>query len=186
MNNEKFRVGKVSGLLISGLLISIVLIGAGLVYLAQSNSVSGASFGFEKNIDVRKSADAESVAGCMRSCEDMLAGWLAMNPDSKNYTRQGEKIKAKAQQCLGMNTLAGFPFTKEQILLSCGLVEPTCREIPRGTSINDGACANIPFIGELLNLPQCCTVEKPSVDCGVNAEWVVGVAAFPVCYIPGS
>ena len=139
MNNGKFRVSKVLGLL-----VSIVLIGAGLVYVAQTSSVSEASFGFEKNIEARKSADAESVEGCMLSCSDMLAGWLAMNPDSKNYARQMEKIEAKAEQCLAMNELAGLPFNEEEILLSCGLgQESECKEIPRDVSIDSGACGDI-------------------------------------------
>lgn len=180
MNKEKFRLSN-----ISGLLISIVLIGAGLVYFAQNSSVSEASFGFEKNIDVRKSADAESVAGCMQSCEDMLAGWLQMNPNSPNYTRQKDKIEAKAEQCLGMNELAGLPFSEEEILASCGLESPRCVAVDEGTLLH-GVCTD-PSAIEALGLPQCCTVTAPGgVNCGADAEWVVGVAAFPVCYIPGS
>ena len=106
-------------------LLAIVIIGAGLFYLGEIHAVSGASFGFEKNTAERKSADADGVAGCMQSCEDMMAGWISMNPDSKNYARQREKIEAKAAQCLAMNTLADFPFSEEDILRSCGL-EPEC------------------------------------------------------------
>ncbi len=166
-------------------IITILLIGIGFIYLAQ-NSIAGASFGFEKNANHRKSADRESVAGCIQSCEDMLAGWLEMNPDSKNYTRQGEKIEAKAEQCLAMNELAGFPYSEDEILASCGLSAPHCVEIsPRDISF--GSCADISWIGE-TNLSQCCGVEGPQggIDCGTEGEWVVGVAAVPTCYIPGS
>jgi len=180
MTKQKFGRSK-----ILALLVAVMVIGTALAYSTQSNAVNGASFGFEKNIHARKSADKESVAGCMQSCEDMLAGWLTMNPDSKNYTRQREKIEAKGGQCLAMNTLAGFPFTDVEILHSCGL-ETQCVEIPPDTSIHSGACADISWIDE-VNLPQCCTKESPrGIDCGAEAEWVVGVAAFPVCYIPGS
>ncbi|MDA2922269.1 hypothetical protein MYX07_03305 [Patescibacteria group bacterium AH-259-L07] len=180
MNKEKFRLSN-----ISALLIAVMVIGVGLVYFAQSSSASGTSFGFEKNIHERKSADEESVAGCMQSCEDMLAGWLEMNSDSKNYTRQRKKIEAKAEQCLAMNTLAGFPFSEEEILLSCGL-GAKCEEIPPDISIHSGACKDISWIDE-VNLPQCCTEDTPrGIDCGADTEWVVGVAAFPVCYIPNS
>ncbi len=166
-------------------LTGIALIGAGLFYVGQVGSVNGASFGFEKNASKRNSADAESVAGCMQSCENMLAGWISMNPDSPNYSRQREKIEAKAAQCLAMNALAGSPFSEENILLSCGL-RSECVEIPPDMSVDSGACGNVALIGE-LHLPQCCTTERPrGIDCGVDAEWVVGVAAFPVCYIPHS
>ena len=148
--------------------------------IVMGQGVTAQGFGFEKNIEVRKGADADSVAGCMQSCEDMLAGWLEMNPSSPNYTRQGEKIQAKAQQCLGMNKLAGSPFTEEEILASCGL-GAECVEIPPEISIDLGVCTDLSHIGE-FGLPQCCTTETPrGVDCGADQEWVVGVAAFPVC-----
>ena len=163
------------------ILILGIIIALGIV-LGQGAVAQG--FGFEKNIDVRKSADAESVEGCMLSCSDMLAGWLVMSPDSKNYTRQQEKIEAKAQQCLGMNELASSSFTQEEILASCGIA-PRCVEVTP-EQIHLGACTDTSLIGE-LNLPQCCTLEGPGgIDCGADAEWVVGVAAFPTCYIPGS
>ena len=161
---------------------------AALVYIAQM-SVAGASFGFEKNAQHRKSADAEGVAGCMLSCQDMLAGWLEMNPDSKNYTRQQEKIAAKSEQCLAMNEFAGSPFSEEEILISCGLTpsEPSCKEVS-AEDIHSGSCADVSWIKE-ANLPQCCALEGgPSGDflCGAEGEWVVGVAAFPVCYVSNS
>lgn len=161
--------------------ISILILGIMIAF-----GVAAQGFGFEKNIQHRQSADAESVAGCMQSCEDMLSGWLEMNPDSKNYTRQQEKIIAKAEQCLAMNELAGSPYSEEKILASCGLSAPRCVEIsPRDISL--GSCTDTSWIGE-TNLPQCCGIEGPQggIDCGAEAEWVVGVAAFPTCYIPGS
>lgn len=159
---------------------------AAVLVLQGGAALSVQAFGFEKNVQHRKSADAESVAGCMQSCQDMLAGWLEMNPDSPNHTRQKEKIEAKALQCLGMNELAGFPFNEEQILASCGLAAPRCVEVSP-EQIHFGACADISFIKE-ANLPQCCSTEGPlhGIDCGAGAEWVVGVAAFPTCYVPGS
>lgn len=161
--------------------ISIVILGIMVAF-----GVAAQGFGFEKNIEHRKSADAESVTGCMLSCQDMLAGWLKMNPNSKNYTRQGEKIEAKAQQCLAMNTLADYPFGEEEILASCGLA-PSCVAVSAG-DVHSGACKDLSWVNE-TNLPQCCSLEgMPSGDqlCGADAEWVVGVAALPTCYIPSS
>ena len=173
-------------IILLSILVSGMMVATG-VLLAQGSGTSAAAngFGFEKNIEVRKGADADSVAGCMQSCENMLAGWLEMNPNSPNYTRQGEKITAKAQQCLGMNELAGYPYSEEKILASCGL-GPSCVEVdPRNVSF--GSCAANSFIEE-ANLPQCCGIKGPQggINCGAEEEWVVGVAAFPVCYIPGS
>ncbi len=145
------------------------------------------AFGFEKNIQHRKSADVGSVEGCMQSCEDMLAGWLEMNPNSKNYDTQKEKIETKAKQCLSMNELAGFPYSEEEIIQSCGMEsEPECVEVFE-EDIFYGACTDISSIGE-LNLPQCCGIEGPlhGIDCGADEEWVVGITAVPVCYISNS
>jgi len=224
----------------------VLVLTSAFVLLVFGASVVANSFGFEKNVGHRKSADTESVLGCMVSCQEMLAGWLEMNPDSKNYARQQEKIAAKAEQCLAMNELAGFPVAEQEILDSCGqqssCVEPVdcvfrndlseeeiaalpacinvppcdadpfdpnifgidgqgnlcdpekqcdgstpeCHEIPPEISINEGACLDISAIDE-IGIPQCCTTETPrGIDCGVDQEWVVGVAAFPVCYILGS
>lgn len=155
--------------------------------LQGGEALSVQAFGFEKNIQHRKSADAESVAGCMQSCHDMLAGWLLMNSTSKHYALQKEKIEAKAQQCLSMNELAGFPFSEEEILASCGLSAPRCVELSPDITLDSGACTDVSFIEE-ADLPPCCSAEGPlhGMDCGADAEWVVGVAAFPVCYIPHS
>lgn len=167
-------------------LIIVIAISASLVYFAQAGVVSGNSFGFEKNASHRKSADAEGVAGCMQSCQDMRAGWLEMNPDSKNYTSQKEKIEAKAEQCLAMNTLAGSPVSEAEIFASCGIEPQRCVEVTTDISPISGACGDISWIKE-TGLPQCCVDRAPGgLDCGVDAEWVVGVAAFPSCYIPNS
>jgi len=156
-----------------------------LVYAAQT---SAASFGFEKNTHNRKSADAEGVAGCMQSCQDMLAGLGEMNSDSKNYPRQQEKITAKAEQCVAMNVLvAGSPFTEADILKSCGLAAPRCVEILDG-SLHLGICADVSLIGK-LGIPQCCSIAGGLHEvegCGKDAEWVVGVASHFVCYVPNS
>lgn len=162
-----------------------ILIALGVVF---GQEVVAQGFGFEKNISHRKSADRESVTGCMQSCQDMLAGWLEMNPNSPNYARQGEKIEAKAEQCLAMNTLAGSPFTEAEILASCGLTAASSCTVVTPEEIHSGACGDISFIKE-ANLPPCCSLEGgPDGDllCGAEGEWVVGVAAFPTCYIPGS
>lgn len=170
-------------IIVTGMIIAI-----GILFVQGSSAFAVAdSFGFEKNILHRKSADTESVLGCMTSCQEMFAGWQEMSSDSPNYTRQEEKIEAKAQQCLGMNDLAGSPFTEAEILESCGLepAGPECVEVTL-EQIHFGACTDISLIGE-LNLPPCCTQEGPGgLDCGVNKEWVVGIAAIPTCYIPGS
>lgn len=171
--------------------ISIIILGMMIALgVVWGQRATAEGFGFEKNTKIRKSADAESVAGCMQSCQDMLAGWQEMNPDSPNYIRQEEKIAAKAEQCLAMNELAGFPISQKEILASCGLTPPDGPECA-GVSpeqIHFGACGDISFIKE-ANLPQCCSLEGgPSGDllCGTEGEWVVGVAAFPTCYIPSS
>ncbi len=166
--------------------IVVLVFVAALVYVAQVRAV-GASFGFEKNAQQRKSADAEGVAGCMLSCQDMLAGWLEMDPNSPNYTRQQKKIAAKSEQCLAMNELAGFPYSEAEILASCGLAAPRCVEIST-EELHSGACTDTSVIKE-LNLPQCCALEGGlggDLLCGAEAEWTVGVAAFPVCYVSNS
>jgi len=221
---------------------SIVVLGIMIAFgVVLGQGITAQGFGFEKNTQVRKSADAESVTECIQSCEEMLAGWLEMNPDSKNYDLQSDKIEAKSEQCLAMNELAGFPVAKQVILASCGQQSscvapvdcvfrnlsgkeiaalpactnvppcdadpfdpnifgvdeqgnlcdpekqcdgstPECVEIPLGIPINEGACGSLSFI-ETEDLPQCCTEEKPEIDCGLGAEWVVGFAIFPGCFI---
>ncbi|MBS3071290.1 hypothetical protein J4407_03250 [Candidatus Pacearchaeota archaeon] len=69
-------------------------------------------------------------------------------------------------------------------MVHCGEV-PQCVEVSP-EEIHFGACTDISLIGE-LNILQCCTLEGPGgIDCGANQEWVVGVAAFPTCYISNS
>ncbi len=65
-------------------------------------------------------------------------------------------------------------------------------EVPQCVKVNprnlfQGACTDISWIEE-TNLPQCCGFEGPQggINCGADQEWVVGVAASPTCYIPGS
>ena len=113
-------------------------------------------FGFEKNVEHRKSADTESVLGCMESCEDMLAGWLEMNPDSKNYARQQEKIAAKAEQCLAMNELAGFPIAEQEILASCGQdSHSSCVEPVDCVFRNDLSEEELAALPACTNIPPC-------------------------------
>ena|SRR3989344_8041425 len=70
-------------------------------------------------------------------------------------------------------------------MVHCEEPVPQCVEVSE-REVSSGACADLSLIGE-LNIPQCCTLEGPGgIDCGAEQEWVVGVAAFPVCYIPGS
>lgn len=74
----------------------------------------------------------------------------------------------------------------DKAIANGGQVHCDCTEIPHGISINDGACLDISAIDE-IGIPQCCTTETPrGVDCGADAEWVVGVTALPVCFISGS
>src|SRR3989344_4658391 len=64
---------------------------------------------------------------------------------------------------------------------------PQCSVVSQ-EEIHSGACTDLSFI-QGTTLPQCCSLEgQPSGDliCGADQEWVVGVAAFPTCYIPGS
>ncbi|PIS17213.1 MAG: hypothetical protein COT59_01915 [Candidatus Nealsonbacteria bacterium CG09_land_8_20_14_0_10_42_14] len=61
-----------------------------------------------------------------------------------------------------------------------------CVEVdPR--EISFGACTDISLIEE-LGLSQCCGIKGPQggINCGAEEEWVVGIAAVPTCYIPGS
>jgi len=152
-----------------------------LVMLVMSITVLAGFGDGEKLQPGKRSADAEGVSECMQSCEDMVEGWLEMNPNSNNYLKQKEKIARKALQCLRMNEWAGFPETVEDILTSCGQ-QNNCVEIPQGTSINDGTCAPTDLISK-LDLSPCCTEEQPDQKCGVNENWVVGTGAIPSCYI---
>ena len=71
--------------------------------------------------------------------------------------------------------------------LVCGEEVSQCVAVSK-EEIHSGACADLSFI-QKTNLPQCCSLEwQPSGDviCGADQEWVVGVAAFPTCYVPGS
>ena len=71
----------------------------------------------------------------------------------------------------------------QEPVLVCG---EECREIPPEISINEGACGDLAFIEE-TNLPQCCTEDRPDrIDCGPEAEWVVGFAISPGCFILNS
>jgi len=71
----------------------------------------------------------------------------------------------------------------DEAITSDGQVHCDCTEIPPKISIDDGVCTDLSRIGE-LGLPQCCTLEAPNgTDCGADQDWVVGVAAFNVCFI---
>ena len=64
--------------------------------------------------------------------------------------------------------------------------ESECIEVdPR--EISFGACTDISLIDE-LNIPQCCGFEGPQggIDCRADQGWVVGITAFPTCYISNS
>ena len=71
-------------------------------------------------------------------------------------------------------------------MVHCEEPVPHCVEVSE-REVQSGACTDLSFIQE-ANLPQCCSLEGPvgGLSCGDEAEWVVGVAAFPTCYIPGS
>src|SRR3989344_2257592 len=79
-----------------------------------------------------------------------------------------------------------FDAAHEPVLV-CGEEAPQCVEVS-SEEIHSGACTDLSFIQE-TNLPQCCSLEgQPSGDllCGADQEWVVGIAAFPTCYISNS
>ncbi len=121
------------------------------------------------------------------SCQDAYAGAEEQFQDRGAVNpRLLANIEDKCGFEFDENCSIEFDAAHEPVFV-CGEEEPRCVEVSQ-EEIHSGACADLSFIQE-ANLPQCCFLEgQPSGDllCGVEGEWVVGVAAFPVCYIPGS
>jgi len=120
------------------------------------------------------------------SCQDAYAG------AEEQFQDRGEvnpRLLANIEDKCGFefdeNCSIEFDAAREPVLV-CEEEAPQCVEVsPRDVSF--GSCTDISFIEE-TNLPQCCGFEGPQggISCGADQEWVVGVAAFPTCYIPGS
>ena len=118
------------------------------------------------------------------SCQDAYAG------AEEQFQDRGEvnpRLLANIEDKCGFefdeNCTIEFDAAHEPVLVC----EKECVEVSQ-EEIHSGACTDLSFIQE-TNLPQCCSLEgQPSGDflCGTEGEWVVGVAAFPVCYIPNS
>ena len=121
------------------------------------------------------------------SCQDAYAGAEEQFQDRGEVNpRLLANIKDKCGFEFDVNCSIEFDAVHEPVL-DCGGEAPQCVEVTL-EKIHFGSCADISFIKE-ANLPQCCSLEgQPSGDliCGAGGEWVVGVAAFPTCYIPGS
>ena len=122
-----------------------------------------------------------------KSCQDAYAG------AEKQFQDRGEvnpRLLANIEDKCGFefdeNCSIEFDAARKPVLV-CGEEAPQCSVVSQ-EEIHSGACTDLSFI-QGTNLPQCCSLEgQPSGDliCGADQEWVVGVAAFPTCYIPGS
>lgn len=120
--------------------------------------------------------ETESCQSALAGAEEQLADRGTINP----------RLLANVEDKCGVECSIEFDAAHEPVLV-CGEEAPQCVEVTQ-EEVHSGACGTLSLIGE-LNLPQCCSLEGgPSGDllCGAEGEWVVGVAAFPVCYIPGS
>jgi len=121
------------------------------------------------------------------SCQDAYAGAEEQFQDRGEVNpRSLANIEDKCGFEFDENCSIEFDAAREPVLV-CGEEALQCVEVSQ-EEIHSGACTNLSFIKE-ANLPQCCSLEgQPSGDliCGADQEWVVGVAAFPTCYIPGS
>ena len=118
--------------------------------------------------------ETESCQSALAGAEEQLADRGTINP------RLLDNIEDKC----GVECSIGFDAAHEPVLV-CGEEAPECVDVS-SEEIHFGACTNISLIGE-LNIPQCCALEGPGgIDCGADQEWVVGIAAFPTCYISNS
>ncbi|MBI2075837.1 MAG: hypothetical protein HYT72_01145 [Candidatus Aenigmarchaeota archaeon] len=120
--------------------------------------------------------DTESCQDAYAGAEEQLADRGTINP------RLLANIEDKCGFEFDENCSIEFDAAHEPVLV-CG---EECVEVsPRDVSF--GSCTDISFIEE-TNLPQCCGFEGPQggISCGADQEWVVGVAAFPTCYISNS
>ena len=120
-----------------------------------------------------------------KSCQDAYAGAKEQFQDrGKVNPRLLTNIEDKCEFEFDENCSIEFDAAREPALV-CGEEAPRCVEVSL-EEIHFGACTDSSLIDE-LNIPQCCTLEGPGgINCGADQEWVVGVAAFPTCYIPGS
>jgi len=121
------------------------------------------------------------------SCQDAYAGAEEQFQD-RGYVnpRLLANIEDKCGFEFDENCSIEFDAAHEPVLV-CGEEAPQCVEVS-SEEIHSGACTDLSFIQE-TNLPQCCSLEgQPSGDllCGADQEWVVGIAAFPTCYISNS
>ena len=114
------------------------------------------------------------------SCQDAYAGAEEQFQDRGNVNPHLlDNVKDKCGFEFDENCSIEFDAAHEPVLV-CQCVEVDPRDLFQG------ACTDLSLIGE-LNIPQCCTDTAPGgIDCGADQEWVVGVAAFPVCYISNS
>ena len=121
------------------------------------------------------------------SCQDAYAGAEEQFQDRGEVNpRSLANIEDKCGFEFDENCSIEFDAAREPVLV-CGEEAPRCSVVSQ-EEIHSGACKDFSFIQE-ENLPQCCSLEgQPSGDLtrGTDQEWVVGVAAFPTCYIPGS
>src|SRR3989338_6929958 len=156
---------------IFGLIAVFVLVAFAVVVTAHTNP---------------QGKQTHSVGIETESCQDAYAGAEEQFQD-RSYVnpRLLANIEDKCGFEFDENCSIEFDAAHEPVLV-CGEEAPRCVEVsPRDVSF--GSCTDISFIEE-ANLPQCCGFEGPQsgIDCGAEQEWVVGVAAFPTCYIPGS
>jgi len=115
--------------------------------------------------------------------------------DGADYTETGQAVNCDIDTgliCLNSENNGDCEdykirvFCEREPVLVCEEEAPQCIEVsPRDVSF--GSCTDISFIEE-TNLPQCCGFDGPQggISCGADQEWVVGVAAFPTCYISNS
>src|SRR3989338_7890643 len=121
------------------------------------------------------------------SCQDAYAG------AEEQFQDRGEvnpRLLANIEDKCGFefdeNCSIEFDAAREPVLV-CGEEAPRCSVVSQ-EEIHSGACTNLSFIQE-ANLPQCCSLEgqqSEDLTCGADKEWVVGIAAFPTCYISNS
>ena len=115
------------------------------------------------------------------SCQDALAGGEEQLADTG--TINSHLLDNIEDKC-GVECRIESDAAQEPVLV-CGEEAPECVEVSP-EEIHFGACTDLSLISE-LNIPQCCTLEGPGgIDCGADQEWVVGIAAFPTCYISNS
>ena len=116
------------------------------------------------------------------SCQDAYAGAEEQLQDRGDVNpRLLDNIEDKCGFEFDENCSIEFDVANEPHLVC----EEECVEIPPEIPIDEGDCGDLSFIEE-ANLPQCCTEDKPERNCGADAEWVVGFAISPGCFIPNS